>query len=926
MRDFSRTPEPPPGAARRTGPLTFTIQKHAARRLHYDLRLEIDGVLVSWPVPKGPSYDSHERRLAIQTEDHPYDYGTFEGVIPEGEYGAGQVIVWDAGTYTVIDDDTLPDFRDRSRAERLARQALERGHLSVFLNGRKLKGSWSLIRTRGAGPKSQWFLVKRRDGLEDPRRDVTREDQSVLSGLRIEDLAAGKQPRSNPRALLQPSAEGLAGAKRAGFPKPYEPMLPSLTDAIFQRSDWLYEPKLDGYRVLGFVDRGKVHLRSRGGQAYEDRYPELARALSLQPVERAIFDGEVAALGPDGKLSFQRLQNRSADPETILRYYAFDLLYLDGFDLREVRLGNRKPLLHAVLAPVGGAEEVTPFDDGLSLFHAAQASGLEGVVAKRRDSLYEPGRRVRTWLKVKTSQTDDFVVVGYTTGTGRRSETLGSLILGTYDDSGRLRYAGHVGTGFDESGLQAMLRRLRPLRRQTSPLEGPIPRGGASSRAGGAGVWVEPRIVAEIKFSERTEDGRLRHPVFVRVREDRPVQDVHPQAVVEPPASEDAREHVIPSEAKDPLLRRPATRSWIDSSPSAENDTPPDEVSAALRALNNDSDAVRVRLDGYDLRLTNLNKVFWPAYERRRALLKRDLVRYFLQIARSVLQHLRDRPVTMTRFPNGIHAKRFYQKSPREGTPAFVQRFTSFSEDNNSDIEYFVCNNVATLVWLAQMADLELHVTHTRIAGAPDAPHLATTFSGSVQQVERSTLNFPDFLVTDLDPYIYSGKEAAGAEPELNPEGFARACEVANWYRELLEGIGLHPFIKTTGKTGLHLYVPIARTLDYDSVRAVAATLARQVRDAHPGAATTEWAVQARTGKVFLDYNMNRRSASLAAAYSPRAVDWAGVSTPLRWEELDNVYPTQFDILNVPERLAETGDIWQSILDARVDLRQLLSG
>jgi bifunctional non-homologous end joining protein LigD len=333
---------------------------------------------------------------------------------------------------------------------------------------------------------------------------------------------------------------------------------------------------------------------------------------------------------------------------------------------------------------------------------------------------------------------------------------------------------------------------------------------------------------------------------------------------------------------------------------------------------------VTVTLDGYDLRLTSLNKVFWPAYGERRMLFKRDLVRYFLRIARSVLPHLRDRPVTMRRYPDGIHGPKFYQKSPTESAPPFVQRFKAFSERIHADDEYFVCNNTATLIWLAQLADIELHVTHTRITAEPDAPHLEAVFTGSVEQLQRSTLNYPDFLVVDLDPYIYSGKEKPGAEPELNEEGFSRAREVAQWFRELLEGIGLHPFIKTTGKTGLHVYVPIARTLDYDSVRAVAETLAKQVVAAHPDVATTEWAVSARTGKVFLDYNMNRRAASLAAVYSPRAIDWAGVSTPFRWDELEGIYPTQFDLLNVPERLAIEGDLWQHILDARVDLRQLL--
>ena len=888
MRDFSRTPEPPPGNVDRRGPLTFTIQKHAARRLHYDLRLEIEGVLVSWPIPQGPSFDPTVRRLAIQTEDHPYAYGTFEGFIPKGEYGGGEVIVWDAGTYTILEGNAPPEFRRRDRAQRNAKKQLKQGHLRVFFNGRKLKGGWTLQRTTGEGTKSQWLVIKRRDGLEDPSRDVVQEDRSILSGLRIEDFKAGAAPPSNPHASLWPTAAGIPGARKQAFPKPFESMLPTLTDTVFQRSDWLYEPKLDGYRVLAFVQDGNVHLRSRGGQAYEERYPEVVRALAAQPVEAAVFDGEVVALGPDGRMSFQRLQNRAADRDAVLRFYAFDLLYLDGFDLVQAHLADRKALLHAVLAPIGGAEEVVGFDDGLSLFKAAQANALEGIVAKKRDSIYEPGRRVRTWLKMKTSQADEFVVAGYTNGTGRRSDSLGSLILGSYDEQRKLHYAGHVGTGFDEASLDDMLRRLKPLERKTSPFDEPVPRGGGSSRTGGAGHWVDPKTVVEIKYAERTSDGRLRHPVFLRVRDDKPAVEVRPQAVVEPPET--------------------------------------DQLSAALAAIDTDKDAARIELDGHEIKLTNLNKVFWPPYGERRALTKRDLMRFYLQISPYVLPHLRDRPVTMTRYPNGITSSKFYQKSPKESAPPFVQRFVAFSEHNNADDEYFVCNNAATLAWLGQIADLELHVTHTRITTEPDAPQLTTTFDRSLARVERSTLNYPDFLVVDLDPYLYSGKEVAGAEPELHEEGFRRTRDAAYWFRELLEGIGIHPFVKTTGKTGLHLYIPIARTLDYEGVRAVAETLARQVALAHPREVTTEWSVPARRGKVFLDWNMNRRSASLAAPYSPRAVDFAGVSTPLSWDELDAVYPTQFDLLTVPERLAQQGDLWRNLLQQRVDLSKLLAG
>jgi bifunctional non-homologous end joining protein LigD len=530
MRDFSRTPEPPPVAVHRHGPLTFTIQKHAARRLHYDFRLEIDGVLVSWPIPKGPSYQMQQRRLAVQTEDHPYDYGTFEGVIPSPQYGGGQVIVWDAGTYTVVERNTPLDFRDRPRVEALAREGLESGHLSIFLNGRKLKGGWTLQRTRGQGVKSQWLFLKRRDGLERPDGDITLEDHSVLSGLTIEDLKNGRLPEAVV-GQLAPTAEHVNAARWLAMPGPYEPMLPTLSRQIFQRDDWLYEPKLDGYRLLAFVDHGRAHLRSRGGQAYEDRYPDIVTALASQPVDQAVFDGELVALDADGRVSFRRLQNRGGDPKTMLLYCVFDLLYLDGFDLRSASLVDRKALLHAALAPLHGLQEIGGFDDGAGLFRAAQEQGLEGVVAKQRNSMYVPGARVRTWLKIKTSLADEFIVVGYTLGAGGRRETLGSLLLATHDTRGHLRYAGHVGTGFDATSLIDLLTRLEPLRRPTSPLDEAVPRGASASRAGGAAVWVEPKVVAEIKFSARTEDGRLRHPVFVRTREDKPAAEVRPQPV-----------------------------------------------------------------------------------------------------------------------------------------------------------------------------------------------------------------------------------------------------------------------------------------------------------------------------------------------------------------------------------------------------------
>jgi bifunctional non-homologous end joining protein LigD len=324
---------------------------------------------------------------------------------------------------------------------------------------------------------------------------------------------------------------GVRGAKRAAFPRAYEPMLPTLTRAVFQHADWLYEPKFDGYRVLAFINGGEVRLWSRGGQDYSGRYPEIVSALHKQRAQHVVLDGEIVALAPDGRLSFQRLQNRASHPDAVLRYYVFDLLYLDGFDLRGVHLTERKQLLHDALTTVDGIEETGSFDDGAGLFSAARANGLEGIVAKQRNSIYEPGRRVRTWLKIKTSQSDEFVVAGYTTGTGWRTESLGSLILGSFDAKGVLRYAGHVGTGFDANSLEEVLRRLRPLKRPSSPFTEPIPRGGGSSRTGAKAIWVKPHVVVEVKFAERTADGKLRHPVFMRVRDDKQAADVHPQVV-----------------------------------------------------------------------------------------------------------------------------------------------------------------------------------------------------------------------------------------------------------------------------------------------------------------------------------------------------------------------------------------------------------
>jgi len=896
-RDFSRTaePAPPVEAPVRSGPLTFVVQKHAARRLHYDFRLEVDGVLKSWPIPNGPSYTHGERRLAVMTEDHPLDYGTFEGLIPKGEYGGGEVIVWDAGIYAP-EDNGRPCF-DRQRAEAVVRQGIERGRLTVFLRGRKLCGGWTLVHTQD----KNWLFLKKDDSFADPSKEVLIEDASVLSGLTIDDLKAGRLPPRRSTSLLVEPAQAT-GARRGPMPRMLSPMLPTLTERAFSNPNWLFEPKLDGYRVIATVENGDVHLTSRRGLDCSAEYPWLIDVLRQQPYRDAIFDGEIVAIDEQGRTSFQLLQNRASEPRPYLLFYAFDLLYRDGFDLRGVPLDQRKALLEASLYPVDRVKVVDTFaEDGVMLYTAAKDAGMEGVVAKRRDSRYETGKRTDAWLKIKATQSDEFVVGGYTAGSGSREKTFGSLVVGYYKPgASKLTYVGHAGSGFDDRTLLTMYERLKLLRTDESPFDDEVPKFGMWRRPGkaeGPVTWVKPDLVAQVKFAERTSDGILRAPVYMGLRDDKAARDVGEIEVVGPPAL-----------------------------------TPPDQTQAASESnelvdelQHHKGEKLVLKVEGHDIAFSNLNKVFWPAHGDQRALTKRDLVIYFARVAPYLLPHLHDRPLTLVRFPNGIHGGHFYQKHWEQPLGSYVETVWLYSDQNKGDGEYLLGNNLATLLWLGQIADIELHTWYSRVNPAGDADGRPTTFAGSLENMQASVLNYPDFVVFDLDPYLYSGKEARGAEPELHAEGFAATSQVALWLKEMLDGLGLTSFVKTTGRTGLHIYVPIERSLDYHATHTISETLARFLVQAHPREVTIEWAVDKRKGKVFADYNQNVRGKTLASIYSPRVLPWAAVSMPLRWDEVGKVFPTDFTILTAPDRLRQVGDLWAPILDAKHDLAGLLT-
>ena len=913
-RDFTKTPEPesgaPPAAA---DDLTFVVQQHRATRMHWDFRLEVDGVLVSWAVPKGPSLNPKDKRMAAFVEDHPFDYGGFEGVIPKQNYGAGEVIVWDNGAYSP-DEGGVCSWGDKAAGSARMSAEIAAGKVSFTLRGAKLKGSWTLVRTaRGDG--KDWLLIKHRDEHASTR-DVLEDDRSVISGLTLRDLQDGRMPSM---AAARGGAPHPA-AKEAPFPdaKTLRPMLPTLVERGFSRPGWIFEAKMDGVRTLAFLRDGAVELRSRRGIAATAQYPEVVEAVASQSMRSAVFDGEIVAMGEHGVPDFQEIQTRinlsnsreieRVAAETPVYYYVFDLLYLDGYDLTKVPLIERKALLARALTPTPHLHYVDHVrDDGETMHASARELGFEGIVAKRADSAYEPDTRSRSWLKVKDVNEQEFVVGGYTEGEGSRKKTFGGLLIGYYDIDGGLRFASSVGSGLTDAALGRIAAKLKELETDDAPFINPPSTAGGRWNAGGAAscLWVRPELVAQVKFASWTRDGGLRAPVFLGMRD-----DIDPKTVRrEEPAAQSVDVIV---EASGPA---PAERSIAAIAASVVG-----QLDSAAK------DNMTLDIDGAQIKVTNLSKVFWPATETAPARTKRELIRYYALVAPYLVPHLRDRPLTLTRYPNGIEAGSFYQKHwsqqyPREFR---VDRVRLYSSRAEGDQEYIVCNNIQTLIWLAQLADIEMHASMARISPEPDAHDVPLTFAGSEENLQRSLLNYPDYLVFDLDPYIYAGSEKKGEEPALNRRAFEKTREIAFSLRDVLRQLRLSSFVKTTGKTGLHIYVPVLRQYTYGEIRAAADAVGRHMLQMHPNDLTMEWATEKRAGKIFFDHNQNARNKTLAAQYSLRPSPNAGASAPITWEELKTAYPTDFDIDTVPARLAKTGDLWANILASKQDLRALI--
>src|SRR2546430_1483864 len=761
-RSLDRTPEPgarPATAAPSAGGL-FVVHMHAARRLHWDLRLEMDGVLRSWAVPEGPSPNRADKRLAVHVEDHPLQYGDFEGLIPEGNYGAGAVIVWDRGRWVPLED---------------PHEGMKQGKLLFELHGYKLKGKWTLVKLKKG--EKEWLLIKEKDGYAAANGALPPE--WVLSGLTVEELKAGKDGAA-------PVVKALARVKaprRAVTLEQAEPMLAETREQPFSKPGWLFELKLDGYRVRAGREAGAARLVTRNGHDIAPAFPEIARALTALPYEAFIFDGELVVPDEAGRPSFQRLQNRAkvsralgvrraaTEPPALLS--VFGLLAFEGHDVRPSPLEQRKALLEPIVPRVGPIKYLSHFEkDGEALYEQVVKMGLEGIVAKKAEASYRAGRSAN-WLKIRADRTDDFVVVGFTRPKGSRSG-FGALDLGAYEN-GKLVYAGRAGSGFSAAQLKDVSATLEKSVRPTPAFTGPVPQDSGHT-------WVEAALIAEVRYKEWTDEGLLRQPVFVRFRDDKPVTEI--------------------------AIRGRGTGDEGRMEPDAET-RPPSLVPAPR-----------------EVKFSNLEKVFWPD----EGYTKGDFIEYYRAISPWMLPYLADRPLVLTRFPDGITGKSFFQKDAPEYAQAFVRTVTIWSEDSQRDLDYFVCDNESSLLYIANMAAILLHVWSSRVA----------------------TLEKPDWCILDLDP-----KEAP----------FTDVVTVAKAVQALCDDIGLPTGIKTSGSTGLHVLIPLGRQVTYEQSRTLGGLLARVVAAELPEIATVTRQVQKRDGKVYLDYVPNGHGRLLVAPF-----------------------------------------------------------
>lgn len=805
-RKFDKTPEPSGKEVSHQGKLKFVVQKHHATQLHYDFRLEADGVLKSWAVPKGPSTDPKVKRLAMMVEDHPFDYRSFEGVIPEGNYGAGKVIIWDEGTYEALTD---PDNSDRE-----IQKEIHLGSIKFRLYGKKLHGTWTLIKLKNAEDNA-WLLIKEKDEHVSAS-DITQENESVVSGLDVEEVGEDTKPKSRDLSTL------TKGIKKSKIPEFIEPMLTTLVDEPFDRENWAFEIKWDGYRAIADVDKGNVRLYSRNKILFNNDYPPIADRLSKLPVN-AVFDGEIVVTVDNGRPDFQSLQNWRKTHEGNLAYYIFDILYLDGRNLMDLSYESRREILQKVI-PEDDLIKISDYinEQGKEFFRAARKQGLEGIIAKKKDSTYQPGFRGNDWLKIKTHSRQEAIICGFTEPNGGRKH-FGALILGVYD-KGKLKYVGHTGSGFNDLSLKDMYDQLRKLKMEKSPFE-------ERFQTNAPVTWVKPKLVCEVSFAEWTDDGHMRQPIFKGLRQDKEPDDVK----------------IEKKKNETEILKKSGGEAKVS-----------------------------------DVKITNSDKVFWP----KEKYTKGDLAKYYEEISDLILPYLKDRPESLRRYPDGIDGQSFFQKDFTYKLPEFVDSIKIQSD--TEDVNYIICNNKKTLLYMVNLGCIDINPWNSR----------------------TKNLDNPDYVIFDLDP---------------EDIGFDKVVDAAVEIRKALEDLDIVSYPKTSGATGIHIYVPTGGKYSYDQVKQFAEIIVNIVNGRNPEYTSVLRSPSKRNRMVYLDFLQNRVGQTLAAPYSVRAKPGATVSAPLKWNEVTHkLSPKDFTIKNILKRVDREGDLWKSVLGPGIDLKKVL--
>lgn len=818
-RNFKDTSEPLGKVKFSKKGLVFVVQKHAATHLHYDFRLEINGVLKSWVLPKGPSLNSKDKRLAIMVEDHPYDYRNFEGTISKGNYGAGTVMVWDTGQYYPLDD----NYQFGTEKELI--EGLNKGKISFFLKGKKLNGIFNLIKLKSS-EDNHWLLLKYKDNY-DSKENVLDEENSVITNRTMNQITIGTNKLSNLKNNKNISKKEKSQEKE-DMPKNIEPMLAHLAETSFDSQDWLFEIKWDGFRAISEIRGEEVKLYSRNFKSFNERFPIIVEALQKLNIQ-AIFDGEIVILTKEGKSDFQALQNYQTEMEERLRYIIFDLLYYDGVDLRTHKLLERKQILKKILAD--HEDSILLFGDhilnqGKRLLSEAKKENIEGIIAKKIQSPYQ-STRSRDWLKIKTHQRQEAVICGFTSAQGSRQQ-FGALILGVYEKD-KLTYVGRVGGGFNRESLSRVMEHLKPLITQKSPFE-VIPKINVPV------FWVKPKLMCEVSFAEWTKEGYMRQPIFMGLRFDKKSKEVK-------------HEEALPL----PKIEKKNKSEKLTSS----------------KAI--------------DSKITNLDKIYWP----KEKYTKGDIIKYYYEIASYILPYLKDRPEILRRYPNGIEGKAFFQKNFIDKVPEWISTFKV--KHSHGENEYLLISDIPSLIFAVNLGCIDLN-----------------PFNSSIQH-----LNNPDYLVLDLDP------------EEIK---FDAVIETAQVFHEIAKSYDIPSYCKTSGATGLHIYVPLKAKYPYQEVKQFALILAEMVHKHLPKVTSLERTPSKRQGRVYLDYLQNNFGQSMAAPYCVRPRPGAPVSTPLEWSEVKKgLDPLSFNMKNIFDRLKKKGDLFAPVLSKGIDFLQCLN-